>query len=180
MMTDVAKKRRLTSSTKGQPMNDGVALLLERMKTNPEEFVVEEGVVAKWDSLVRSYESILPPEDFKAYKDARDALLQQQFTEKVMEELVDPKKSDNWADSVMQAKGITLGGMTTGHYNTAIGYKALQAATTTTINANSLTLGNTTLDESTLEHMKAHLEAIYNQKPKKEHKTLFGKLFNYQ
>jgi len=177
MVTDVAKKRHLTSSKKGQPMNDGVALLLERMKTHPEEFF---DFGSKWAGVIGEHKDFLEAEDRQALTDGLNKLMQQRFTEKVMEELVDPKKSDNWADSVMQAKGIALGGMTTGHYNTAIGYKALQAATTATINANSLTLGNTTLDESTLEHMKAHLEAIYNQKPKKEHKTLFGKLFNYQ
>jgi hypothetical protein len=164
-------------------MNDGVKILLERMKTHPEEFFDESSklhVTSKWGKLIADHQDFLEPEDKNALNDGLKKLHRQIFTEKVLEELVDPKKSDNWADSVMQAKGIALGGMTTGHYNTAIGYKALQAATTTTTNANSLTLGNTTLDESTLEHMKAHLEAIYNQKPKKEHKTLFGKLFNYQ
>lgn len=82
--------------TVAKEMNNGVALLLERMKTNPEEFVIEEGVVGKWDSLVRSYEGVLPPEDIKEYKQALNTLLQQQFTEKVLEELVDPKKSDKW------------------------------------------------------------------------------------
>jgi len=71
-------------------MNDGVKILLERMQTHPEEFVIEEGVVGKWDNIVRAYESVLDPEDTKAYKDARNALLQQQFTEKVLEELVNP------------------------------------------------------------------------------------------
>ena len=86
-------------------MNDGVALLLDRMKTNPEEFVIKEGVVAKWDSLVRSYEGVLPPEDLEEYKKARNALLQQQFTEKVMEELIDPK-TEKWGDPMPSIKSV--------------------------------------------------------------------------
>ena len=74
-------------------MNDGVAMLLERMKTHPEEFTVGEGVIGKWDTLIREYETILDPEDVALFRQARGKLLQQQFTEKVMEELIDPKKS---------------------------------------------------------------------------------------
>jgi hypothetical protein len=74
-------------------MNDGVAMLLERMKTHPEEFTVGEGVIGKWDTLIREYETILDPEDVALFRQARGKLLQQRFTEKVMEELIDPKKS---------------------------------------------------------------------------------------
>jgi hypothetical protein len=74
-------------------MNDGVAMLLERMKTHPEEFDVGEGIIGKWDTLIREYETILDPEDVALFRQARGKLLQQRFTEKVMEELIDPKKS---------------------------------------------------------------------------------------
>ena len=140
-------------------MNDGVKILLERMETHPEEFVIEEGVPAKWDSLIRSYESVLPPEDVKSFKEARNALLQQQFTEKVLEELVDPKKSDNWVDKVMAQKGISLGGTTRGLYSNGIG-------------------GNATLlaqQQLQTEHIKAHVEAL-----KAKDRTRLLKLFNYQ
>ena len=157
-------------------MNDGVALLLERMKTHPEEFVIEEGIVRKWDGLVRSYEGVLPPEDIKAYKEALNTLLQQQFTEKVMEELVDPKKSDSWVDSIMQAKGISLAGTT--RVGSLVGnVNAIQ-------NGGSWGTSSITLEHH--EHMKAHLEAMQEAEKRKikkleekKHKTLFGKLFNY-
>jgi hypothetical protein len=61
------------------------------MKTHPEEFTVVEGFIGKWDSLIREYETALDAEDVALFKQARNKLLQQQFTEKVMEELVDPK-----------------------------------------------------------------------------------------
>ena len=148
-------------------MNDGVALLLERMKTNPEEFVIEEGVPAKWDSLIRSYESVLPPEDVKSFKEARNALLQQQFTEKVLEELVDPKKS-SLEDIInqYQVKGMPSVGTTRGLYSNGIGGNA------TLIEAQKYQMEQMKL------HLDAHREAIKTTTMKK-HKTLFGKLFNY-
>ena len=150
-------------------MNDGVALLLDRMKTNPDEFAMSEGLIGKWDSLIREYETVLDPDDVKAFKEARNILLQQQFTERVMEELVEPKKLDSWSERIMQQKGITSATTTQGlsSYNV-----------TSTINANSLTLGSTTINEETLKHIQAHKTYLDAQKPK-EHKTLFGRLFNY-
>jgi F420-dependent methylenetetrahydromethanopterin dehydrogenase len=117
-------------------MNDGVKILLERMKTHPEEFVVEEGVPAKWDNLIRSYETILDPEDIALFRQARAKLLQQQFTEKVLEELVDPKKL----------------------FSNHSGYQNDMPSVTITPNPS---IPNLTFEIP------------------KEHKTLFGKLFNY-
>ena len=136
-------------------MNDGVALLLERMKTHPEEFVVGEGVIGKWDSLIREYETILDPEDVALFRQARGKLLQQQFTEKVMEELIDPKKLAT-QDAIKQYWN-----------NTPLG--------TPTPALSSISI-------ETNEHLRAHVDAlkreVANQEPK-EHKTIFGKLFNY-
>ena len=70
-------------------MNDGVALLLERMKTNPEEFI--DG--GKWAHIMNKHEDFLDAEDRQALTDGLNKLMQQRFTEKVLEELVDPKKS---------------------------------------------------------------------------------------
>lgn len=71
-------------------MNDGVALLLERMKTNPEEFT--EG---KWNALIQSHKMFLNKEDCEALDAGVNALMQQRFTEKVMEELIDPTEKSN-------------------------------------------------------------------------------------
>jgi hypothetical protein len=68
-------------------MNDGVALLLERMKTNPEEFGVRD---AKWSSLINGYIMHLEKEDRDALNEGMDKLMQQRFTEQVMQELIDP------------------------------------------------------------------------------------------
>lgn len=169
--------------SKGKIMNDGVKILLERMETHPEEFVVTEGIPAKWDDLIRSYEAILDPEDIALFKQARAKLLQQQFTEKVLEELVDPKKS-SLEDVINQyrVKGMPSVGQTLA--SSLMTSKAMATKATLTVGTNpcSLTLGNTTINESHLEHMKAHLEVLEMAKKaevKKEVKTIFGKLFNY-
>jgi hypothetical protein len=137
-------------------MNDGVKILLERMETHPEEFVVAEGIPAKWDNLIRSYEAILDPEDIALFKQARSKLLQQQFTEKVLEELVDPKKS-SLEDVINQyrVKGMPSVGQTP-----------------------MPSISNISVTPS-LEQTLARLKEIQKEYKPKQHKTLFGRLFNY-
>jgi hypothetical protein len=69
-------------------MNDGVALLLDRMKTRPEEFV--DG--GKWAHIMNKHKDFLAVEDQQALTNGLNKLMQQQFTEKVMEELIEPKQ----------------------------------------------------------------------------------------
>ena len=138
-------------------MNDGVALLLERMKTNPEEFI--DG--GKWAHIMNKHEDFLDAEDRQALTDGLNKLMQQRFTEKVLEELVDPKKS-SLEDTInqYQVKGMPSVGQTQGAYTANLQH------------------------QSAVEHMKAHLEALkaedrtklLNKKPT----TIFGRLFNYQ
>ena len=146
-------------------MNDGVALLLERMKTNPEEFI--DG--GKWAHIMNKHEDFLDAEDRQALTNGLNKLMQQRFTEKVLEELVDPKKS-SLEDIInqYQVKGMPSVGTTRGLYSNGIG-------------------GNATLlaqQQLQTEHIKAHVEALkaedrtklLNKKPT----TIFGRLFNYQ
>jgi hypothetical protein len=81
--------------------NAGVALLLERMKTNPEEFTSSYGS-SKWGSLIAAYKEFLEPEDREALDAGHHKILQQAFTEKVLEELVDPKEGN--LKALLQAK----------------------------------------------------------------------------
>jgi hypothetical protein len=71
-------------------MNDGVALLLERMKTNPEEFAGDSPT--KWKNLVDHYRRYLKKEDLVLLDNGMKELMQQRFTQKVMEELIDPNR----------------------------------------------------------------------------------------
>jgi hypothetical protein len=132
-------------------MNDGVALLLERMKTNPEEFY--SNVTGKWAHIINTYKPYLNDEDTKALEEELATLMQQRFTEEIMEELVEPKKSDSWVEQIMQQKGI--------------------ATATTTPVPSTITLSR----KEQINAMK--VEVRKKATLKKEHKTLFGKLFNY-
>lgn len=159
-------------------MNDGVAMLLERMKTNPEEFISDAGFgYSKWASLIGAFKEHLSEEDRTALNDALCKVYQQRFTEKVMEELIDPKKS-KLEQLLDRTKSTPLAGATQGAYtlNSNGGIVTWEAREPL---ATSLTLGNTTINEDHVKHMKAHLEAL-SKEVKESPKTLFGKLFNYQ
>jgi len=69
-------------------MNTGIQILIERMKTNPEEFTTPQVINgAKWETILNSYWKYLPEEDKAAYQQARDAIIQDEFTEVVMKKL---------------------------------------------------------------------------------------------
>ena len=163
-------------------MNDGMKIILERMKTHPEEFKKTDKNPFlhnnKWLGLVSEYGDNLPEEDMEAFKEALNVMKQEEFTAKVMEELLDPKSDQLELDlkSAMPSVGQTLASSITNA-------KSWVTAGVLTSNTNSLTLGSTTIDESHLEHMKAHVEALQvkdrDKLLKKPSKTIFGKLFNY-
>ena len=144
-------------------MNEGVKILLERIKTNPEEFTTQE----KWGHLIQSHKMFLNEEDARSLDNALNELMQQRFTEKVMKELLAPEEDSlgkPWYTT--RAKGTPLAGTTQGLYANGIG-------------------GNATLIEAQkyqMEQMKLHLDAhreAIKTTPIKKHKTLFGKLKNY-
>jgi hypothetical protein len=148
--------------TDAKEMNSGVALLLERMKTHPEEFVdfpTEKHITSKWGETIADYKNYLEPEDQKALEDGLKAIHQQRFTEKVLEELVDPKKSEKWSKPLIMTSthsaGVTLAQST----------------------LNALGVGHTTVtvDPLVQAHIDAHKKVLKEVKPK----TIFGRLFNY-
>ena len=60
----------------------GVEILLERMKTNPEEFV--EGGYSKWSRVISSGWDIFTEEEHKALKDAHTQAKREHFNGEVM------------------------------------------------------------------------------------------------
>lgn len=115
MMGDVKEAAAMTVPKKEQ--NAGVALLLERMKTNPEEFIGEAGFAySKWGSLISAYREHLEEEDKAALTDALCKLHQQKFTEKVLEELVGSKESNlkQLLKAKMENNGNVSGTITVG------------------------------------------------------------------
>jgi hypothetical protein len=76
-------------------MNEGVKILLERMKTNPEEFVDHLGIrTSKWGSLIAQFREYLDKADIEAIEEAYRPLMQQHFTEQIMKELLAPEEND--------------------------------------------------------------------------------------
>lgn len=169
-------------------MNKGVEILLERMKSNPDEFVPEiQYGASKWSRIINTYSEYLTEEENKAitegYKETVKKVMQERFTAKVMEELLDPKESES---------SIVSGGMTQGlgtqPYNPSYyagtgvggggggipsnGSLGGSGGLTLTTNNNgspmwvsgqsktqaTLTLGQTPINELELQHMKLHME----------------------
>lgn len=72
---------------------DGVRILVERMKTNPEEFAADFG---KWDGLVKTawheevtdWAAALNPTEIEMLKEARRKIYREKFTAQVMSTLL--------------------------------------------------------------------------------------------
>jgi hypothetical protein len=137
-------------------MNEGVKILLERMKTNPEEFDFN-GRDGKWENLVYRYSDWLDEEDKIAFRDAMKQMRQEKFTQEIMKELLAPEDDSlgkPWYTT--RAKGTPLAGTTQG-----------------------VTL-NSALHPNTLQNVTITTDPLINKKlTVKKHQTLFGKLFNY-
>lgn len=85
-------------------MNDGVKILLERMKTNPEEF---GGVHSRWNQVISDHIAFLEEDDRKAITKGIDEIMQQRFSEEVIKTLIAPEEEQDWASEMMESKGIT-------------------------------------------------------------------------
>ena len=133
-------------------MNEGVKILIARMKTNPEEFI--NGT--KWAGLIHGYKQYLNAEDTKILDEAYNELMQQHFTERVMTELLAPEEDNSLGKPWYTKRGsITLSaGQTPKPYTVGT-----DGTITSWENREPLVIKKSTV--------------------KKPHKTLFGKLFNY-
>jgi len=147
-------------------MNDGVKILLERIKTHPEEFTDDENPFTyegKWMRIFDKYKHNLSKEDVDTFLEAFNNLRQEKFTAEVMAELLNPKQEEQLTlnpyqtanlGSVTLGAGATLGASLT---NSGAGVGGNWG---TSPYANSATITQ---------------QPLVNKKPT----TLFGKLFNY-
>jgi len=79
-------------------MNEGVKLLLERIKTHPEEFT--KG--GRWINILAEYNEYIPDE-LKPLTDEARKLVANEFTKDVMRELLDNKQED-WVNKVLSQR----------------------------------------------------------------------------
>jgi hypothetical protein len=89
-------------------MNAGVEIILERIKTHPEEFANKGGgklANGKWSRVLENYAGHLEQEDIDAINNAIDKVNQDYFTEEVMTILADGR------DIVSDEDGVSLNSM---------------------------------------------------------------------
>lgn len=79
----------MTVPKKEEAMLDGMKIILERMKTHPEEFVNDIGISSRWENLVQHYHQVLTEEEKKAFNDGMHELRRQSFTARVLEVLME-------------------------------------------------------------------------------------------
>jgi hypothetical protein len=69
-------------------METGTQIILQRMKDNPEEFVLDDGVIlGKWEKAMRGYRNILPTEDVEAIDAMYKQMRIDRFNEGVLKTL---------------------------------------------------------------------------------------------
>lgn len=80
-------------------MNEGVRLLLERIKTHPEEFM--KG--GRWVPLLAEYNEYIPNE-LKPLTDEARKLVADEFTRDVMKELLHAEEDDPFDEALKRAR----------------------------------------------------------------------------
>lgn len=99
-----------------EPMNQGIQMLLERMKTNPEEFRMEEGSLYssnRWSMLIHSAVSseVFTKEESNAVREALRVARREIFTADVVRTLttdVDNPIKQEWVNEAI-VRGSTAG-----------------------------------------------------------------------
>jgi len=74
-------------------METGTAILIERMKTHPEEFL-DGPYIGKWNRVLDMANACLPSEDKRALKEAQDRMYIDQFNELVLKTLAGEVEQD--------------------------------------------------------------------------------------
>jgi hypothetical protein len=72
-------------------MNNGLKIILERMKTNPEEFALGDGYSfggRRWSVLIQQYWEMLTEEEMTEYKRAMREINLEEFEKDVLRELM--------------------------------------------------------------------------------------------
>ena len=145
-------------------VHDQIKILLERMDTHPEEFFTPKTLGAgKWDpfmpgsSIFRHFTKLEQYLIRRKYCKARDKIYRQQAYDGILETLVFKEEPTNieryYSTSNMPLVGTPFTGA-------SVSITAPTNTTSTTLSANTLTIGDATLDAETIKHMKEHIKAI--------------------
>ena len=151
-------------------MLTGLEILLERMKTNPEEFLLEDraphdGEIfgGKWGDLI-DYAWRIGTEDEKAaIQEARKEFLRDDFNERVFKRLAGEEKQGTLKpEAVLKYSGR----YTTGHADPRGGLYGIGVGNGSALNTNTLTIRSQTIEE--WEQQQKQLYAQIQQEATKE------------
>lgn len=114
-----------------EPMNQGIQMLLERMKTNPEEFRIEEGSLYsnnKWAKLIHSAVSseVFTKNESDAVREALRVARREMFTADVVRTLAvgdDNPIKEEWVNQAIVKNAIPNHLVTTAVSNGTISNK---------------------------------------------------------
>ena len=153
-------------------MNTGIEILIKRIKDCPDDFQYDPTTdrSSKWNKLLMEAlrSDVITEEEKVALRAEVTEMGRARFTEKVMQTLAgvdEPSEDPKSLEDVIKqyrATGISSVGQTqlssTGQspYSNTTGAVRIPNGT--------ITLGNTTLSEEQLKHMKAHLDALSKTK----------------
>jgi len=143
-------------------MNKGIEILLNRMDSNPEEFI-GTGSRSKWRDYFTTYKEYLNEEDVKAFETKLNTLIQDKFTETIMKELLEDKPSEGKSMGRHPIQGTGLGGQTLvgsleARENSIHSWTAIPTIGNGGTGSSSIIqLGNETLDEHLLKKIKRKL-----------------------
>jgi len=90
-------------------METGTAILIERMKTNPEEFF-DDVYTGKWHRVLDMANACLPEEDKLAIKEARNRMYIDQFNELVLRTLAGEVEQDEGTLTIKSKGRYVTGG----------------------------------------------------------------------
>ena len=147
-------------------MNTGVEILLKRIKDCPDDFQYDVSTdrSSKWNSLLMEAlrSDVITEEEKVALRAEVTEMGRARFTEKVMKVLAgeDEPNPKSLEDVIKQyrATGISSVGQTQLSSTGQSQYSNTNGAVR--IPSGSITLGNTSLNEEQLKHMKAHMDAL--------------------
>lgn len=94
-------------------MNDGVKMVLERMKTHPEEFYGEE---SRWSYVMSRYEKFFTQEEKNNLENAITELRRGEFTARVMEKLLEEPVKISKDTFTFETTGRAMWGSTHSDY----------------------------------------------------------------
>lgn len=138
-------------------MNKGLELLIARMKSNPDEFKPNDYSAdvdgsSRWERLVFKWKHCLNEDELKAFQDALRETHRELFHKEVMKHILRVGE--------MQEEDLEVMRFNTGNrmiYTHP--YNEVQPSTGLW-NASAINVGQQTLDEDTIAHMKAHLKQL--------------------